>query len=269
MLVNGKADNPISPADRGLAYGDGLFETLRISKGRPVFLEAHLARMQTGCERLGIAFDTGDFRQDIDHLLSSPDSPDMVLKLLVTRGAGGRGYRPGAETRPTRVASLHPLPSFTGTPGRVFVCKQRLAAQPAFAGIKHLNRLEQVAASREWPDDSFVEGLMLDYQDHPIEGTRSNVFVVRDGTILTPELSACGIAGVLRQHLLDTLAPGVETTTIDMENLRGADELFFCNSVLGIIPVASLLYGAESWRYNSHTVTNRARDLFEAALQTC
>jgi 4-amino-4-deoxychorismate lyase len=269
FLINGMPDGAVSPADRGLAYGDGLFETLRISKGRPVFLAAHLNRMQAGCERLGIDFNTDAFRPDLAKLLPGGDAPDAVLKLVVTRGAGGRGYRPGPDSSPTRIASLHPMPSTRDTPGKVFVCSQRLASQPAFAGIKHLNRLEQVAASMEWPDDHCIEGMMLDYADHPIEGTRSNLFIVRNGEVSTPDLSACGINGVLRQHLIGNLGQGVAVTRLDMETLLNADELFFCNSVLGIMPVASLLYGAETWRYTSHTVAGQARDIFHTALQTC
>jgi 4-amino-4-deoxychorismate lyase len=269
ILINGDAANPVSPADRGLAYGDGLFETLRISQGRIVFLAEHLARMQAGCQRLGLPFDPSAFEPDLERLLQESGNNDAVLKLLVTRGAGGRGYRPAADVIPTRIASLHPLPPITNTGAKAFVCRTRLAHQPALAGIKHLNRLEQVLASQEWPDDSFMEGLMLDYQDHLIEGTRSNLFMVTDGHICTPDLQACGVAGILRQFLLEQLTPAPAITKIDLPALFRADELFFCNSVLGILPVSSLLSGAETRRYTSHTVTLQAQSLFTTALQTC
>ena len=268
-LVNGSTDAQVSPLDRGLAYGDGLFETLRVHRGRIIFLEAHLARMQAGCTRLNLQFNTEAFRPDLQQLLSREQPSDGVLKLVVTRGVGGRGYRPTAETSPVRIASLHALPPESASPGNAFVCRQRLSLQPALSGIKHLNRLEQVIASMEWPDETFVEGLMLDYNGLPIEGTRSNLFVVHKGTILTPDLPACGIAGILRQYLIEKLQPEVFVEAFDLHTLLDADELFFCNSVLGIIPIAAVHTESTIVSFRETAVTELAKQIFRTALQTC
>lgn len=243
MPVNGSAKDSLAINDRGLAYGDGLFETIRLHDGRPLLLQRHLDRLQAGAQRLQIALDRSSLDADIAAL--RPDFPAAgILKILVTRGSGGRGYRPAGDHEPTRILTLHPLPDY-GAPApeagiAVFVCRQRLALQPALAGMKHLNRLEQVLASLEWPGDDFREGLMLDTDGNVIEGTRSNLFWSEGGRLLTPSLARCGVAGILRGYLLDTL-PDVEVVEESpLTRILRAEQLFVCNSVFGIWPVTQV-----------------------------
>lgn len=247
MFIDGVPGDQLPATDRGLAYGDGLFETMRVHHGRLLFPDAHLQRLRSGCERLGIRHDLQQWQTWLAQALSEA-APESVLKLIITRGSGGRGYRPPEAQLPRCIISLHALPAPSGSdPANgcsVFVCRQRLAWQPALAGIKHLNRLEQVLASQEFPGSDWHEGLMLDYGDHVVEGTRSNLFLVVEGALLTPDLSRCGVAGVLREHLLAWFGDRVSVCDVPASALEAAEEMFICNSVLGIWPVTRLRTGA-------------------------
>ena len=271
MLIDGRPASHLDLADRGLAYGDGLFETLRYSDGRLLFADLHLARLARGGERLGIPIDTGALRADIETILAAAPPAGAVLKIIVTRGAGGRGYRPPAHAASTRILTLHPLPeypaAFADTGIRVFVCRQRLALQPALAGMKHLNRLEQVLASREWPDDGFQEGLMLDTAGHVVEGTRSNLFLVRNGRLFTPSLAACGVDGVMREVLLRHFGDQVTVTDCPRAWLDDADEIFVCNSIFGIWPVREIQATDSARQLRPGTCSEQARHCFDRALQ--
>lgn len=240
VLVNGVAGTTVDVADRGLAYGDGLFETLLVADGEPVWWSRHLHRLQRGCEALGIAMpDAALLRAEAARLVAG--ATHAVLKLVLTRGAGGRGYAPGQDVPPTRILSLHPAPDA----GRAALdgiavrwCALQLARQPRLAGLKHLNRLEQVLARSEWNDPSVFEGLLCDSQGDLVSATAANVFVVRGGQLLTPPVAQCGIAGTCRAWLLDRASARV--TTLRRDEVEQADELFICNSVRGILPVARL-----------------------------
>jgi 4-amino-4-deoxychorismate lyase len=248
ILVNGQVSEHISVADRGLAYGDGVFETIAVVDGKARHWHRHAARLRSGCERLGIALpDEAQMKAEIGPLLRH--GKNAVLKIMITRGAGGRGYRPDPSAIPTRIAALHDWPEFPPdwlTDGiDMWVCRTRLGHNPALAGIKHLNRLEQVSASREWPDDHYAEGLMLDEAGLVIEGTRSNVFVMSAGRVLTPDLRQCGVAGVMRAIVCDAfpqLGTAVEQRPLSLDEVLAADELFVCNSIIGIWPVRRLLH---------------------------
>ena len=229
--------------DRGLLYGDGLFETLAVVKGRPQRWTAHMTRLASGCRRLGIPMPDPELLWAEASGLSAGVEKG-VLKLMVTRGSGGRGYRPPQDAVPRRLLSLHPWPDYpeeNATRG-VWIrsCETRLAIQPALAGIKHLNRLEQVLARREWNDTDIVEGVMCDPAGRVIEATMSNLFFVRDGRVITPELGNCGVAGVMRAQVLEicrALRIPVLEQAIDLAAARASDEVFLTNSLIGVWPV--------------------------------
>ena len=204
--VNGVPQTHIAVADRAVQYGDGLFETFRVHQGHPAHLERHLARLKAGCRRLNITTVSWDtLMREIADIAAPHDA--AVLKVIVSRGSGPRGYRATPELQASRILALSPLPQWPAhistTGARLTVCDMRLARQPALAGIKHLNRLEQVVARAEWDDAETAEGLMLDRYGQVVEGTMSNLFLVRGGILLTPDLSACGVAGVMRSVILD------------------------------------------------------------------
>ncbi|MEE8342909.1 MAG: aminodeoxychorismate lyase, partial [Gammaproteobacteria bacterium] len=242
-LVNGRPADAVSILDRGLHYGDGVFETIAIRDGQPCYWDQHQERLLDGCARLGISFsDTNALAQDCR--LLCPGVSKAVLKIIVTRGTGGLGYNPALEQPVTRITGLLPWPDYPAhyaTEGiAVCLCETRLGANPALAGIKHLNRLEQILASREWQNTEYAEGLMMDRQDHLVEGSRSNLFVVKKNRLYTPDLVQCGVAGIMRAVVLEQasrLQLPIEVTTIDRDSLFSADEIFVTNSLIGIWPV--------------------------------
>ena len=243
ILINGAADDRLDALDRGLQYGDGLFETLRIRGGRPLLWEAHVARLQRGCERLGIPAPAEALLRDEATRLCTGVG-DGVLKIVVTRGNGGRGYGPQRVPKVTRLLARFPFPAYPADNWSrgvaVRLCETRLGHNPALAGVKHLNRLEQVLARAEWDDPDIAEGLMQDIEGNVIEGTMSNLFVVQAGRLRTPGLSRCGVAGVMRARVLDeavALGIAAEEGRIGVDDLDAADELFLTNSVIGVWPV--------------------------------
>jgi 4-amino-4-deoxychorismate lyase len=247
LLINGRSSDQIAAVDRGLQYGDGLFETISVIQGEPRLWDLHMARLEIGEQRLGFPPENKSrLWQEVRSLVVTDTRP-QVVKIILTRGVGGRGYRPPVYPQVSRIVSLHAWPAYPRhwfTRGiRLRICDIRLGRNPKLAGIKHLNRLEQVLARREWDDPEIPEGLMLDEADHVIEGTQSNLFFLKGGRLITPDLTHCGVAGVVRQLVLQ-LAAGIgllpTVTRVRIEDLYRADALFITNSVLGICPIARL-----------------------------
>jgi 4-amino-4-deoxychorismate lyase len=259
ILIDGNPSDTLPVSDRGLQYGDGLFETIAVVDGRPRLWPAHMARLQDGCERLAIPVpDPGQLFDEALQLCAAGGRG--VLKLMVTRGSGGRGYRPPQPANPRRILAFHPWPDYPAEWWEQGVhlryCDTRLGRNRALAGIKHLNRLEQVLARAEWDDPAVTEGIMLDDQERVIEGTMSNLFAVQGGTLKTPPLDECGVAGVMRAHVI-TLAqrlgiPCAERS-LTRDDLTAADELFLTNALLRILPVARL----EDVSYSRAPLTRR------------
>jgi len=252
VLVNGKPVDCISSLDRGLLFGDGVFETLAVTGGEPHFWSRHLQRLAEGCRRLGLPLPEASLlRDEVAALLTGNDA--CVLKIIMTRGAGGRGYRTPGIAQPTRILQLHPwpeLPQECAESGvRVRLCTLRLGSNPRLAGIKHLNRLEQVLARQEWDDPDIREGLLLDGNGCVIEGTMSNLFVVKGESLVTPDLARCGVAGVMRtvvMELAGSLGLDVSVGELQPADVEQADELFLTNSLIGVWPVSGL--GKRTWR---------------------
>jgi 4-amino-4-deoxychorismate lyase len=261
ILINGEYRDHIEISDRGFQYGDGLFETIEVKNGRTVFLNRHLHRLQTGCSRLYIPCPDAELIRSEAAALCK-NSPRAVLKIILTRGSGGRGYRQPEALQPTRVLSLHPYPNY---PDRyrqqgiaVRLCRTRLGINPSLAGIKHLNRLEQVLARAEWDDPEIQEGLMLDTNDHVIEGTMTNLFYFSDNAAFTPALTYSGVAGIVRGILMDLLRRrriAVHETVLTADELSAADEVFVCNSIIGIWPVQAI----ENRRYAVGPLTRQCQ----------
>lgn len=244
MLVDGVSGNTISIRDRGLLYGDGVFRTFRVSNGRPLHWPSHYQKLQNDCNALGITCpDYACLTSELDLLLAG--HADAVFKVIVTRGHAARGYAPPAKAASTHIWDVSPPPVYPEHQQGVTVrlCDLRLGRQPRLAGIKHLNRLESVLAAAECADVD--EGLLLDEGSLVIEGVRSNVFVVRQGRLITPDLSRCGVAGVQRDRVMACAARiglPVEVRDIELAELYSADELFLTNSIFGLWPVASLAH---------------------------
>lgn len=246
ILVNGVVSDAISARDRGVAYGDGVFRTLRIHGGRPVVWSAHYEKLAQDCAALAIAApDEALLRAEI--LQAGAATGDCVCKLVITRGTGARGYASDDSLPVTRVVMTAPLPDYPATNTehgiRAQWCRLQLARQPQLAGIKHLNRLENVLARREIANPGIAEGLLCDTEGHVVGGIMSNVFLVEDGQLVTPALDACGIAGVTRDRVMKQaqaagLACAVES--VSRQRVTQAQELFFVNSLIGVWPVREL-----------------------------
>lgn len=245
ITVNGVAGALISPLDRGFSYGDGLFETCRCIEGQIPLWAFHRERLLLSAKRLMIPVDEQLLQSYLDQILDLAKSiPDTVVKIQITRGIGGRGYRVAGDVNPTYVVGLYaglPLETDAFNNGvEVCLCNQRLGRNSALAGLKHLNRLEYILARAEWGDE-FAEGLLRDSDDNFIEATASNLFVVSRGQLLTPDLAATGVAGVMRRTIAELLAPQlgvtVQVSSLKLDDLIAADEVFLSNSVFGIWPV--------------------------------
>lgn len=251
MLVNGVPGNLISIRDRGLLYGDGVFRTLRAIQGKALHWPLHYLKLQHDCATLGITC-PGEaiLSAELDEVLVQ--HPDGVVKLIVTRGEGARGYAPPADAKPTCIwdcSALPDHPAAWATQGvKACVCNLCLSVQPRLAGIKHLNRLENVLAAAELRDaqvhdDKVAEGLLLDAGGHLVEGTRSNLFLVSQDRLVTPALSRCGVAGVQRGRVMAwAMQHGVtlQVRDVGLEEALQADELFIVNSVIGLWPIREL-----------------------------
>jgi len=261
-LVNGKRSVSVADNDRGLLYGDGLFETIAVFDAQPHQWDRHMKRLKGSCERLMLPL------PDPDRLLSEVhelcrNEPRAVIKIIVTRGLGQRGYGILGAGKPTRIVQLHPWPNYPEDFYRHGVvarwCHTRLSINPILAGIKHLNRLEQVLARSEWQDSDVFEGLMLDIQGHVVSGVMSNLFMVHDQTLLTPTVELCGVAGVQREHIIaiaGTLQIPLEIGRYTPEHVFNADELFICNSLIGIVAINQI----DKRRYTIGPIIHRLQE---------
>ena len=255
MLVNGNQGNLISIRDRGLLYGDGVFRTLRALHGKAQHWPLHYQKLQHDCSALDIACpDIALLSAELEGLLMQ--HPDGVVKLIVTRGQAthrqkARGYAPPEQVMATHIWDISPwtdYPADRATLGiKARMCQLRMSQQPRLAGIKHLNRLENVLAAAEWSsteshDADVAEGLLMDAEGNVIEGTRSNLFLASRGKLITPDLSRCGVAGVQRDLIMAWAHHHMplQVRDVTLDEVLHADEIFVVNSIIGLWPIREL-----------------------------
>lgn len=262
MLINGTPGSTINAEDRGLSYGDGVFRTLRMQAGRPIGWERQFAKLQRDCNALKIPCPSALVLSSELQQLGKTQA-DGVAKIIITRGVSTRGYAPSVRSEATRILSVTPFapyPADYAKQGvRVFVCKVRLGHQFLLAGIKHLNRLENVLAASEWQDQDMPEGLLSDISGNVICGTRSNLFMLRGNILYTPNLTRCGVAGVQRDRVMDWAKQhGVTCSVADLrlDELVVADEIFLVNSVFGLWPVREIA----EYRRTSHPMALKIQE---------
>ncbi|MBI3432903.1 MAG: aminodeoxychorismate lyase [Hydrogenophilales bacterium] len=245
ILVNGHPADTVDARDRGLAYGDGVFRTLRTQAGRPLWWRDHYAKLAADCAALMLACpDEAELHTEVCQVAEAGEG---VVKIMLTRGAGARGYAPPQDQAAIRIVLSAPLPVYAqaGAPDAITArwCSLRLARQPRLAGIKHLNRLENVLARAEWSDPGIFEGLLCDDRGAVIGGVMSNLLIMKHGELFTPDLAECGVAGVARARLLRA-APRLGIPThigrLPPAAILAADEVMICNSVIGVRRVARL-----------------------------
>jgi 4-amino-4-deoxychorismate lyase len=244
--VNGVTGGTIDATDRGLAYGDGIFRTLRVARGVVLHWQRHYRKLTEDCAALGLRVpDEPVVLAEVSAACAGPG--EHAVKIIVSRGSGARGYAYRGDETPTRIVLSEPLAERTALargPGvAVRLCSTRLAPQTALAGVKHLNRLENVLARAEWSDPSIGEGLLRDTQGTVIGGTMSNVFLVKGGVLATPRLDRCGVSGVTRARVMEAAARHDVACTVSVipwQEVLGAEEVFITNSLIGACPVRSL-----------------------------
>ena len=246
ILVNGQPISDISVSDRGLSYGHGVFETIRIAHQQSPLWELHMARLQRGCVQLKINLPENietTLHEEVLRLVKSSQQGQAIIKITITAGLG-RGYVITSDQECQRIVALYPLPEYPQSlyeaGVEVRTCGYRLPKNKYLAGLKHLNRLDQVIARSEWTDDNIFEGIMLDEQDNVIEGVMSNVFAYLSGELVTPDLSYAGVRGTMRDYVLGIASEqGINIAEVQLSEreLFKAEELFVCNSVMGVVPI--------------------------------
>ena len=270
--VNMELAAQLDPLDRGLVYGDGVFETLRYENGRYHLFQAHMQRLKHGCKMLEISCPeariTEQFAATADYLATA-DCQSATVRLVLTRGnavnqSAGRGYG-GEHESPNLVMSVFAaslpwrgeLPALT-----LRTCEHQLPRQPRLAGIKHCNRLDQVLAARELRHHGLTEGLLYDLEGHLVSGVAANVFLLLNDVLVTPELSQCGIAGTVREALLGSVALrcGLEVAErrLDATHIQRASEIFLTSSLQGLRQVAVV----DGMEFPEHSVTDQLRHSF-------
>jgi 4-amino-4-deoxychorismate lyase len=242
-LINGVASGALDLRDRGLAYGDGVFRTLRLHDGQALLWDRHYRKLAHDCAALKLPCpDSALLSRELAQ--AAAGEPEGIGRITITRGPGARGYALPLRPQPTRIVIVSPAPmrpaEWTTEGVRARLCATRATFQPALAGVKHLNRLDSVLARAEWDDPEIAEGLLLDHRGDVVSGTMSNLFLAERGALVTPDLAGGGIAGVQRERLLEhALTHGVAARAepVSVARLVAADEVFLVNSVIGLWPV--------------------------------
>lgn len=265
-LINGRDTDCIDIRDRGFGYGDGLFETIAVIHGVPVLWDKHMARLSDGCLKLFLS--VPDFEQLVAEVKRLACGQSGIAKLIWTRGIGRRGYAPNNSAVPTRIVqfqdSAHIPPVFDPSGVSAKICSIPLSSNPVLAGLKHLNRLEQVLAAREIAKSGYTDGLMLDMDQSLIEGISSNIFLIEEGGLVTPRLDRCGVVGVMRSCVIEVAAKlgiNVAEERISRQRLLDADGMFLTNVLTGIRPINKI----ENRTYNSAVINEQ---LIEAVWRT-
>ncbi len=250
--VDGIAADAVPADDRGLLYGDGLFETVSCVDGSPRFLELHLQRLQSGCLTLDLPPPDLDLvRREIRNAAAAGEGACLV-RLTLTRGSSPtRGYSPPVPCLPRRIVARYPWTG-PGPESREPAIRAGFSAvvagtSPDLAGLKHLNRLENVLARARLAGSGLEEAILSTAAGELVGGTMSNLFAVLEGRLVTPPIISAGVRGVMRQVVLReaaTCGMAAAERVLRRADLAAASEIFFTNVRLGPRPVESL----EGWR---------------------
>ena len=248
--VGDKAVNLVD--DRGLAYGHGLFETTFLTQSTVPLLDRHLSRLIQDSQLMGISVANDDIAHYLEiflETLSAQAITSGIVKIILTAGSGGRGYAMPAKIVPTLIYSYTPMPENVAHQREqgidIRLCRHLLGTGSSLAGVKHLNRLDQVTARSEWSHNRYQEGLMFTEAGDVIEATSANIFVkTQDGKWLTPDLDQSGVTGVMRGLLIEEVFPAcdikVSIKAINRDTLLAAQQVLLCNSIRGILRVNSV-----------------------------
>ncbi|WP_088328395.1 aminodeoxychorismate lyase [Lacimicrobium sp. SS2-24] len=263
VLVNGQCQDHLPVADRAVQYGDGVFTTIKVENGKPQLAARHYTRLKHGLLQLNISYpDFAALETEVDSL--ADDIGQGVLKVLISRGQGGRGYQAPSSPKPLRILSVHDIPEhyaqWQDAGIRLGLSQHTLACQPQLAGIKHLNRLEQVLVKQETTEPEVDDVLVCDTQGMMVECSASNLFWQSNGIWYTPDLSEAGVDGVMRQHLLARFRDkGIMVNQVAAPPcvLKCAQAVFICNSLMGMVPVTRF----QSTAYDIKKVKQLSREM--------
>jgi branched-chain amino acid aminotransferase len=249
-VVTPAAEARVSVLDNGFTFGDSVYETLRTYGGRPFHLGRHLARLRQSAQRLAIAVPLPDaeFGQRIDAVLARAGNEESYIRLIVSRGVGDISYRFERVSGPTVVVAIKPydpLPERYYTEGIDVIVSSvrrnhRLALDP---GIKSCNLINNILAMQEAQAKGAVEPILLNQEGDVAEGAGSNVFLVRQGGLLTPPLDAGILPGVTRALVLEIareLQLRAREETIRVADLISADEVFITSTLKECCPVRAI-----------------------------
>ncbi|KEA52684.1 4-amino-4-deoxychorismate lyase [Mangrovibacter sp. MFB070] len=264
FLINGEYQSHLPANDRSIQFGDGCFTTARIVAGEIRFLSHHIARLQQACQRLLIPFT--QWQTLAAEMAEMARSQDLaVLKVIISRGSGGRGYSPAQCGSPVRILSVSGFPSFYAEWKNAGVTlglsSVRMGINPQLAGIKHLNRLEQVLIRAELEQANQHETIVLDSDGMMVECCAANLFWREGEAVYTPLVDRSGVNGTMRQHIMAELTRQgrmVHQVRAAPDALLRADEAFICNALMPIIPVRQAI----TTRYTS-------RELFTFLAPLC
>ncbi|AXK39705.1 aminodeoxychorismate lyase [Crenobacter cavernae] len=269
-LIDGHPSDKVSALDRGLAYGDGIYRTVELLNGGPRLWRWQWQRLVEDCARLSLP--CPDEALLLAELAAAAHGIERaVAKITLTRGLGQRGYAMPADAVPTRIVTASPwggYPEERYSDGvTVRRCDLTLSRQPKLAGIKHLNRLENVLARSEWSDPAVHEGLLFDEDGTLVEATMSNLFALQDSVLFTPKLDRAGVAGALRAWLIDAapaLGLAVRETSLAEVELLAADALLLTNSLIGVWPVATYRHAGGEARWRDFELAHRLNERLAA-----
>ena len=271
-LINGIASDYLDINDRSIHYGDGLFETILCENNKLYYWQQHFQRLQASASQLQISCPQEQLLLDdiIKLLMNNKPGAACVIKIIVSRGTGERGYKFPKNTTASRFVLHSDLETAHSSllsqqllSGELFICKQQVSINENLAGLKHLNRLENVLARNEWQDrakDKFIDGLMHNANHHIIEGTMSNLFAIKGKKLFTPDLSLSGVRGVMRDAIITIASKNnieVVVTEMTIDELFAMDELFISNSLIGMKSVTKL----GDATYDKQEVTNMIFDV--------
>ncbi|UTV26787.1 aminodeoxychorismate lyase [Photobacterium atrarenae] len=244
ILINGVETDTVTVADRALQYGDGCFTTILVEQGQPRLWPLHLQRLQNTLAALRIAAPDWQALAEQVHLLAAAFPDKGGVKVLISRGAGGRGYSPAGCLVTQVIVSDFAWPAqylqWQQHGIALGVCRQRLSISPMLAGLKHLNRLEQVLLKQEAQAQGWLDAVVLDAEGYVAETIASNLFWRQGQTVFTPALESCGVHGVMRAHVLSLLEQSpycIEFVKTPLNELLCADEVFITNAVMALVPV--------------------------------
>ncbi|ORT50333.1 4-amino-4-deoxychorismate lyase [Vibrio sp. qd031] len=246
MWINGVKQEHVPALDRSFQYGDGCFTTIQTQFGELRHWELHVERMQACLNTLGIA--TPPWR-DIKHQLMdiALDDPIAGVKLLISRGSGGRGYA-SPHNAHSLIMSNHfaypqHYPQWQTDGIKLGISRIKLGHNPLLAGHKHNNRLEQVLVKNDLDAQQVDDGVVLDINEHIVETSSANIFWRKGSTLYTPILDKAGVAGIIRRLIIQDAEPlGFKALLgrFDLVDLHDADEVFVSNALLGVAPVVQV-----------------------------